>query len=85
LLAELDGGQRGDACQHAVHGLGDDLFADDVAYGGVGLLGVDVGFEAALVAGELVLNGGLVEVLHPAFLFVDGGAALGCGEQGLGI
>lgn len=43
----------------------------------LGFLGVDVGFEAALVAGELVLNGGLVEVLHPAFLFVDGGAALG--------
>lgn len=41
LLAELDGGQGGHACQHAVHGLGDDLFADDVAHGGVGLLGAN--------------------------------------------
>ena len=64
---------------------GDDLFADDVAYGGVGLLAVDVGFEAGLVAVELALDGGLVEVLHPALLFVDGGTVL-CGvEKGLGV
>ena len=59
---------------------GDDLFANDVAYGGVGLLAVDVGFEAGLVAVELALDGGLVEVLHPALLFVDGGTVL-CGVK----
>ena len=85
MLAGLDDGQGRDARQYAVRGLGNDLAANDVADRGIELLGVDVGLELILVAGELVLDGGLVEVLHPAFLFIDRGSAL-CGvEQGLGI
>ena len=63
--------------------MGDDFFADDVAHGAVGAGGggVDIGFKAGLVGGEFVLNGGLVEVLHPALGGVDGRALLSGVQQ----
>lgn len=67
--------------------LGDDLFADDVAHRAVDTrgAGVDVGFEAALVIGQLALDGGLIEVLQPALGLVDAGALLRCAQECIGV
>ncbi len=62
-----------------------DLFADDVAHRGVGVLALDVVAQAGLVVGQLALQGSLVEVLHPALRFVDRGALLGGAQQGLRV
>jgi hypothetical protein len=67
--------------------LGDDLFADHLAYGAGGAAGgaVNVALQPCLVGIELVLDGGLVEVLHPAFCGVGRGSLLRCRKQCIGV
>jgi len=60
--------------------------AQHVAYGALpGVLAVDVGFKAGLVAAQLALQGGGVEVSHPAFGLVDFCALLSCVQHDLSI
>ncbi len=75
------------ARQHGLGLRGDDLLANDVAHRAVRSSGrgVDIGLEFCLVIGELALDRGLVEILHPALLCIHRGAALGGCEQGIGI
>lgn len=63
----------------------DGLAAQYVANVGVGGGLVEVGLDPGLVVGKVLVDAGLVEVLDPALLFVDGGALLGLVEQGLGV
>ena len=85
LAASFDGVGQG-ACQVGQGVDGGLPGAQDVAYGALpGVLAVDVGFKAGLVAAQLALQGGGVEVSHPAFGRVGFCALLGCAQQGLGV
>lgn len=72
------------ACEQFYRYLGDDFFADDIAYGTIRARGgaVDIGFKAGLVGAEFVLDGGLVEVLYPALGGIDSRALLGGVQEG---
>ena len=85
LAAGFDAVGQG-ACQVG-HGVdGGRFLAENVAYGALpSVLAVDVGFKAGLVAAQLALQGGGVEVSHPAFGRVGFCALLGCAQQGLGV
>ena len=84
LAARRNGRIRQRAHQDAVVLRNDGLAAEDVTYGGIGFLGVDVILHLCLVSGECSLYGGTVDVLYPA-CGVDGGTGLGLGDEGLGI
>ena len=65
--------------------LDDGFAAQHVADGGVGFGGVDVGLDLILVGGQGALDVGAVEVLHPAFAFIDGGTLFDLVEEVLGV
>ena len=85
LAAGFDAVGQG-ACQVGQGVDGGGSLAQHVAYGALsGVLAVDVGFKAGLVAAQLALQGCGVEVSHPTFGLVGFCALLGCAEQGLGV